>query len=151
MNRHALLFLAPLVLLARDNFAQEKKPDFSGIYEWPKALPGADHGKGSATIFDRKNFAPFKPGGEAFLTSLEGERRAEKGLADAGGTDQNDVSLLLDPPAGGKRVEQGSVELSHRTVVEFLQARVLADARTLDADREPPLLPASSKRPLDRA
>ncbi len=50
MIRHVLLLLAPLVLLAQDN-----KPDFSGIYEWPKALPGADHGKGSATIFDRKS------------------------------------------------------------------------------------------------
>jgi hypothetical protein len=73
MNRHALLLLAPLVLLAQDN-----KPDFSGIYEWPKALPGADHGRGSATIFDRKNFAPFKPGGEAFLEPRTGDPRHDE-------------------------------------------------------------------------
>jgi hypothetical protein len=73
MNRHVLLLLAPLVLLAQDN-----KPDFSGIYEWPKALPGADHGKGSATIFDRKNFAPFKPGGEAFLEPRTGDPRHDE-------------------------------------------------------------------------
>jgi hypothetical protein len=73
MNRQALLLLAPLVLLAQDN-----KPDFSGIYEWPKALPGADHGKGSATIFDRKNFAPFKPGGEAFLEPRTGDPRHDE-------------------------------------------------------------------------
>src|SRR5580698_311287 len=73
MNRCALVLLAPLVLLAQDN-----KPDFSGIYEWPKALPGADHGKGSATIFDRKNFAPFKPGGEAFLEPRTGDPRHDE-------------------------------------------------------------------------
>ena len=73
MNRQVLLLLAPLVLLAQDN-----KPDFSGIYEWPKALPGADHGKGSATIFDRKNFAPFKPGGEAFLEPRTGDPRHDE-------------------------------------------------------------------------
>ena len=43
------------------------KPDFTGIYQWPTALPGSERGKGSATIFDRKNFAPLKPDGEAFL------------------------------------------------------------------------------------
>ncbi len=68
MNRHVLLLLAPLVLLAQDN-----KPDFSGIYEWPKALPGADQCKCSATIFDRKNFAPLKPGGEAFFEPRTGD------------------------------------------------------------------------------
>jgi hypothetical protein len=73
MNRQVLLLLAPLVILAQDN-----KPDFSGIYEWPKALPGADHGKGSATIFDRKNFAPFKPGGEAFLEPRTGDPRHDE-------------------------------------------------------------------------
>ena len=32
------------------------KPDFNGIYEWPRALPGAATCRCSATIFDRKNF-----------------------------------------------------------------------------------------------
>jgi hypothetical protein len=66
----ALLLIAPL-------FAQ-KKPDFSGIYEWPKALPGAEHGRGSATIFDRRNFAPLKPGGEAFLEPRTGDPRHDE-------------------------------------------------------------------------
>src|ERR1700690_565677 len=42
------------------------KPDFTGTYEWPKALSG-ERCKCSATIFDRTKFAPLKPGGEAFL------------------------------------------------------------------------------------
>jgi len=39
------------------------KPDFSGIFEWPKSADG-EKCKCSATVFDRKYFAPFKPGGE---------------------------------------------------------------------------------------
>ncbi|HZL57730.1 MAG TPA: hypothetical protein VFC21_11635 [Bryobacteraceae bacterium] len=65
------VLLIPLALLGQ-------KPDFSGIYEWPKALPGAEHGKGSATIFDRRNFAPFKPGGEAFLEPRTGDPRHDE-------------------------------------------------------------------------
>jgi hypothetical protein len=73
MNRSLFLILAPLAL-----FAQDTKPDFSGIYEWPKALPGAEHGRGSATIFDRRNFAPLKPGGEAFLEPRTGDPRHDE-------------------------------------------------------------------------
>lgn len=54
------------------------KPDFSGVYEWPKALPGADRCHCSATIFDRKNFAPLKPGGEAFLEPRTGDPRHDE-------------------------------------------------------------------------
>jgi len=53
------------------------KPDFSGTFEWPKA-PGAARGKSSATIFDRKNFAPLKPGGEAFLEPRTGDPRHDE-------------------------------------------------------------------------
>lgn len=53
------------------------KPDFSGIYEWPKS-PDGPRGKGSATIFDRKKFAPFKPGGEAFLEPRTGDPRHDE-------------------------------------------------------------------------
>ena len=49
------------------------KPDFNGIFEWPKALAGADRCRCAATIFDRKNFAPLKPGGEAFLEPRTGD------------------------------------------------------------------------------
>jgi hypothetical protein len=53
------------------------KPDFSGIYEWPTAVDGM-HGKGSATVFDRKYFPPLKPGGEAFLEPRTGDPRHDE-------------------------------------------------------------------------
>src|SRR5215470_1874831 len=53
------------------------KPDFSGIYEWPKA-PNGPRGKGSATIFDSKLFPPFKPGGEPFLEPRTGNPRHDE-------------------------------------------------------------------------
>src|SRR5579871_1396593 len=54
------------------------KPDFSGTYEWPKALAGTDKCKCSATIFDRKSFAPLKPGGEAFIEPRTGDPRHDE-------------------------------------------------------------------------
>src|SRR5580658_6704726 len=57
--------------------APDGKPDFSGTFEWPKA-PNAARGKSSATIFDRKNFAPLKPGGEAFLEPRTGDPRHDE-------------------------------------------------------------------------
>ena len=48
------------------------KSDFTGIYEWPKGLAGTDQCRCSATIFDRKAFAPLKPGGELFLEPRTG-------------------------------------------------------------------------------
>lgn len=53
------------------------KPDFNGIYEWPKALNGP-RGKGSATIFDPSKFAPFKQGGEPFLEPRTGDPRHDE-------------------------------------------------------------------------
>jgi len=53
------------------------KPDFSGIYEWPKASTG-ERCKCSATIFDRNDFAPLKPGGEAFLEPRNGDPRHDE-------------------------------------------------------------------------
>jgi hypothetical protein len=53
------------------------KPDFSGTFEWPKA-PDAPRGKGSATVFDRRKFAPLKPGGEAFLEPRTGDPRHDE-------------------------------------------------------------------------
>src|SRR2546429_7633376 len=40
------------------------KPDFSGIWDTPKA-PGSRGG--GATVFDKAKMAPFKPGGEALF------------------------------------------------------------------------------------
>jgi len=54
------------------------KPDFTGTYQWPTYLPGAEHGRSSATTFDRKNFAPLKPGGEAFLEPRTGDPRHDE-------------------------------------------------------------------------
>ena len=54
------------------------KPDFSGTFQWPKPLPGDEIGKSNATIFDRKKFAPFKEGGEAFLEPRTGDPRHDE-------------------------------------------------------------------------
>ena len=54
------------------------KPDFSGTYQWPTYLPGQEHGRSSATTFDRKNFAPLKPDGEAFLEPRTGDPRHDE-------------------------------------------------------------------------
>jgi hypothetical protein len=53
------------------------KPDFNGVYEWPKA-PNGPRGKGSATIFDPSKFAPFKQGGEPFLEPRTGDPRHDE-------------------------------------------------------------------------
>ncbi len=53
------------------------KPDFNGIYEWPKPVDG-ERCHCSATIFDRKYFAPLKPGGEAFLEPRTGDPRHDE-------------------------------------------------------------------------
>ena len=55
----------------------EGKPDFSGIYEWPKDVLG-ERGGGPATVFDRRKFAPFKPGGEPFLEPRTGDPRHDE-------------------------------------------------------------------------
>jgi hypothetical protein len=54
------------------------KPDFSGTYQWPKPMPGDEIGHSNATIFDRKHFAPLKPGGEAFLEPRTGDPRHDE-------------------------------------------------------------------------
>jgi len=54
------------------------KPDFNGIYEWPKPMAGAEICHCSATIFDRKFFAPLKSGGEAFLEPRTGDPRHDE-------------------------------------------------------------------------
>src|SRR5215831_11083148 len=49
------------------------KPDFTGIYQWPTYLPGQERGRSAATVFDRKYFAPLKPGGENFIEPRTGD------------------------------------------------------------------------------
>jgi hypothetical protein len=52
------------------------KPDFTGFYEWPKS--DGEQCRCSATIFDRKNFAALKPGGEPFLEPRTGDPRHDE-------------------------------------------------------------------------
>ncbi|HET9271300.1 MAG TPA: hypothetical protein VFO31_24155, partial [Vicinamibacterales bacterium] len=54
------------------------KPDFTGTYQWPTYLPGDERGRSSATVFDRKRFAPLKPGGDAFLEPRTGDPRHDE-------------------------------------------------------------------------
>src|SRR5215470_2821274 len=54
------------------------KPNFSGTFQWPTYLPGAERGRSNATIFDAKNFAPLKPGGEAFFEPRTGDPRHDE-------------------------------------------------------------------------
>ncbi|HEV3330683.1 MAG TPA: hypothetical protein VG096_06870 [Bryobacteraceae bacterium] len=53
------------------------KPDFSGMYEWPKASSG-ERCKCSATVFDRAKIAPLKPGGEPFFEAPTGDPRHDE-------------------------------------------------------------------------
>jgi len=55
----------------------EGKPNFTGFYEWPKSI-GGEQCKCSATIFDRKYFAPLKPGGEKFIEPRTGDPRHDE-------------------------------------------------------------------------
>jgi hypothetical protein len=66
-----------IFILTQGLFAQNARPDFSGIYEWPKS-PDGPRGKGSATIFDSTKFAPLKPGGEALLEPRTGDMRHDE-------------------------------------------------------------------------
>src|SRR5947209_7257409 len=70
---------APSTVHAQDAKARTAggKPDFSGMYEWPKASSG-ERCKCSATIFDRNLFPPFKPGGEAFYEPRNGDPRHDE-------------------------------------------------------------------------
>ena len=54
------------------------KPDFTGTYQWPTYLPGDERGRSSATVFDRKRFAPLKPGGEAVPRAAHGRPPARR-------------------------------------------------------------------------
>src|SRR5580700_4305937 len=83
MRRLYLLF----AVLACTSLAQNKgavgartpdgKPNFSGTYEWPKSIEG-EQCRCSATVFDRKSFAPLKPGGEPFYEPRTGDSRHDE-------------------------------------------------------------------------
>src|ERR1700685_182623 len=52
------------------------KPNFTGIYEWPKST--GDQCECSATIFDAKSIGPLKPGGEPFFEKPTGDPRHDE-------------------------------------------------------------------------
>jgi hypothetical protein len=58
--------------------AADGKPDLTGTYQWPTYLPGAQRGRSAATVFDSRNFAPLKPGGEAFFEPRTGDPRHDE-------------------------------------------------------------------------
>src|SRR6476660_81292 len=79
--KKTICFLLIAIAAAIPGMAQPKtpegKPNFSGTWEWPKS-PGNEQCRCSATIFDRKFFAPLKPGGEAFLEPRTGDPRHDE-------------------------------------------------------------------------
>ena len=84
MTKLCLLFAAITCIGVAQNPGQagiprtpEGKPNFSGTYEWPKSI-GGEQCRCSATVFDRKRFAPLKPGGEVFLEPRTGDPRHDE-------------------------------------------------------------------------
>src|SRR5262249_36976977 len=73
-----LLAAASLTLLMAQTKTTDGKPDFSGIYEWPKGLKGSPTCKCSATVFDKSKFAPLKSGGERFIEPHNGDPRHDE-------------------------------------------------------------------------
>jgi hypothetical protein len=109
------------------------KPDFTGTYQWPTYLPGAEHGRSSATTFDRKNFAPLKPGGEAFLEPRTGDPRHDE---------PRDFCMPAGFPAGmlSANAMQFFQTKNYLTIVHEFQrmSRVIPlDGRAHRADIEP--------------
>jgi len=76
----AALALTLATVHAQDSKARttDGKPNFSGMYEWPKAEPGLEACRCSATVFNRKLFPPFKPGGEPFYEPRTGDPRHDE-------------------------------------------------------------------------
>ncbi len=86
----SLLASAALLVAIPVAFAQEQKqdmeiprtawgtPDFNGIWDWPKPMAGDERCRCSATIFDRKYFAPLLKGGEDFLEPRTGDPRHDE-------------------------------------------------------------------------
>jgi hypothetical protein len=50
----------------------------SGTYQWPTYLAVPRAAARNATIFDSKNFAPLKPGGEPFFEPRTGDPKLKQ-------------------------------------------------------------------------
>jgi hypothetical protein len=58
----------------------------------------------------------------AFATGLVPEGAGEEGLADAGGTADEDLLVFIDPAAGGELADDGLVEFPAGGIVDRLDA-----------------------------
>ena len=63
-------------------------------------------------------------GGEAVAAGVVGEGTGEPGLADAGGSGDEDVEAFAPPPCGGEGADEGLVEAPGVSEVDVLDAGV---------------------------
>jgi hypothetical protein len=76
MRTLILIFCAGSLLAQTAHRTADGKPDFNGIYEWPKST--GDQCSCSATIFDHKSIGPLKPGGDPFFEKPTGDPRHDE-------------------------------------------------------------------------
>jgi len=75
--------------------------------------------------------------GAVVTADLVAERRGEPALADAGRAADQQVGMIVDPAALDKLGEQRAVDAARGTVVDVLDARLLAQFRVAQAGGEP--------------
>ena len=75
--------------------------------------------------------------GVVVATGLVTERGGDPALADAGGTADQQVGMIVDPAALGEPGEQCAVEPPRRAVVDVLDAGLLAQLGVAQAGGEP--------------
>ena len=76
MNRPAIVISLSVALMGCLAAQTQSKPNFTGIYEWPKST--GDQCECSATIFDKKSIGALKPGGEPFFEKPNGDPRHDE-------------------------------------------------------------------------